>query len=213
MQKSKIVALIDISDFNNHFIETLLYANIYEKTHDQCVVLDLNNIDDNKYIDKNNRFKKEADLSTFKIFDRSLYQTLADSSNKQNKALNLITSAKDKNQNLLVSLSQKENDLNKAVVEKIDEIIIFVEMKKDISNKILKFLIGNDIKNKKITLVIYGYIFNIDNEKELLSIRKMTKGSNVSIDTIDKINDFKTIHDIASIDPWKDIYKTLKKII
>jgi len=213
MQKSKIIALIDISDFNNHFIETLLYANIYEKIHDHCVVFDLNNIQDNKYIDKNNRFKKEADLSTFKIFDRSLYQTLVDSSDKQNKALNLITSAKDKNQNLLVSLSQKENDLNKKVAEKIDEVIIFVSMKKDISNKLLKFLISNDIRNKKITLIIYGYIFNIDNEKELLSIRKMTKGSNISIETIDKINDFKTIHDIASIDPWDDIYKLLKKII
>ena len=205
---NKTIAIVDINNYNDQNIETLLFANILEKKYDHLTVLDLNDYANNSFI-KSKKWAKKAEFSTTALFDNTNYISLSKTPQDENKVVNLIDSLKKKNDILLINCDSKQYKNNTLFYAHADTIIVFANFVKDLSKNILSFFLQHSIKTKDVRIVFHNYLSNIQTDKTYLSMLRSFSNTNIKISNIEKIPKLKSLKDIESIDPWLDLYQKI----
>ncbi|MBQ0045801.1 MAG: hypothetical protein KBS35_02830 [Mycoplasma sp.] len=206
---NKTIAIVDINSFHKQNIETLLFASILEKKVNKLSVLDLNHYEQDKLLPSRDKWQKEGEILTTRLFSNTSYQICAQTSLEQNKLLNLAKALKAISDILVINANSLQYNFNTDFYLLADEIVLFADLEKDIMKNIMNFFLRHTLKNKKIHLIIHNYQLNIQSEKVYLHLVKQFKKPNITISNIDKIPDFKTLGDLENIDPWLEIYKKI----
>lgn len=206
--ENKVITVCDLDNFNKQNIEVLLFSNILEKQYDSISVLDLNDLDTNKFV-KNLKFKENGEILTTKVFDVTSYNFLGDEAWKSNKALNQAKILRDKNEILIINSSFTQFFVNTDFLNISDEIILFSSLSDHTINNLLNFFMLHKIENKKIYLFIFNEDKNIQTEKSFISLRKQLSKQDIILENISNLPEFKTIEDIEKVDPWLEIYKKI----
>ena len=208
---SKTFAVFDLDSTKNQDMEVLILSNLLEKKYNSVTVLDLNVGAHNSFL-KDVAWKKVDQISQAKVFDLTSYQLWDNEALNANKIVNSISSLADKNEILIINPNYNKHKVNEEPLQNIDNLLVFVKVKNNITTHILNFLLAHTFKNKNIFIFVTGYDHNMQNQKEIVALKKQFKGSNFLIETINKIPNFKSLEDIESIDPWLEIYKKLQMI-
>lgn len=208
---NRTIAIFDLDSSNNQDMEVLVFSNLLEKRYSSVSVLDLNAGVRNRFL-KDTEWKKMDQISQAKAFDLTSYKLWDNESLNANKIANSISSLKEKNEILIINPNHSKTKVNEEVLQNVDYLLLFVSVKNNITSRILNFLMTHTFKNKTIYLFLTDFVNNMQNQKELVALKKQFKNSDFLIDTINKIPNFKSLKDIENIDPWLEIYKKLQKI-
>lgn len=206
---NKTIAIVDINSFHKQNIETLLFASILEKKVNKLTVLDLNHYEQDSLLPKRDMWQKEGEILTTRLFSNTSYQILAQASLEQNKLLNLVKALQAISDILIINANSLNHQSNTPFYTLADEIVIFADLEKNITNNIINFFLRHTLHNKRIHLVIHNYKLNIQSEKTYLHLLNQFKAKNVKIYNIDTVPELKSLQEIENVDPWLEIYKKI----
>lgn len=206
--KNKVIAIYDLNDFNRQNIETLLFSNILEKKYDSLNIVDLNGENDNHFLRKL-KWKEKQEILMANIFDRSLYHFISDDCSDLEKPYNLVKSLKNKSEITLINVCYSQEPINTEFYQLADDIVIFANLNNHIINDMIQFFIMHKIENPKVWLFVINKDSNIQNDKAFIGLRKELSKSNVKLESLNEVPNFKTLDQIHNVDPWLEIYKKI----
>ncbi|MCQ3907335.1 MAG: hypothetical protein MJ219_00825 [Mycoplasmoidaceae bacterium] len=108
-------------------------------------------------------------------------------------------------------MNNQQHKSNSPFYEIVNEIVIFADLERNVTNNIINFFLKHNLKGKHIHLIVHNYKLNMQSEKAYLNLLKQFKQNNIVINNIDTVPDFANLSDLENIDPWLDIYKLIKK--